>query len=251
MLRVRVTGPAKVTRTSTFLVAGLMVVAGEAACSEALYGGPGDRVSPPVEAGPSATEVGPPMRQDAAVACYDPAPERLLGTAAPAHREACTSDDLQEVERLCFTNPHTSTACTDWRAAHAPCGACVFGAGPATGPIGAMIPAGPGLLQPNLASCAAFVIGRPECALPAAKASACLTGACARCATVGERTTCRDYAGKNECRDLVDTDCQKAIDDGIGRWDSVCRGATPGATFAKVAFYLCGALPGGSDAATD
>ena len=193
-----------------------------------------------------------------APACFSNLGERVRGTVPTPHRGVCTAQDVADAERSCVSAAHTGTACTDFAAAHPDCARCIFGPPatevPAASPIGALVPSGPTTVMPNLGACASLVLGKPECAVPITKASACTAGSCSACAPrSSEKANCEAYA-QRACVGAVEASCEKALLDGFSKWGSTCQGANVGASFAKVAWYLCGDAPsdaGAADAASD
>lgn len=193
--------------------------------------------------------------RDAAPTCFVGGAVQLLGQAPTPYRDVCSSADLAEAEGACPADPH-GTACGAWQAAHPACARCLFGAlgtdPPESTPLGALLPVGKTSI-PNVASCAALVVGRPECALDAARASACSAASCPSCASSAALSACRAYASATVCTIAPSESCRTAIDQGEGTWDRVCRAANTGATFAKIGAFFCGAAPdaGASDSGTD
>jgi hypothetical protein len=241
-----------------FAGAGLMVVAAvEVACGQAVYGAP-------VWIDPSDAAVSKEASVDSAFAypdaekatCFENLGDEVVGLAPTAYRDVCTSQDIADAEVACFVSVHTAQACVDWAKAHPGCARCILGALPGESrqstPLSALIPRTPDTLTPSLAACASLVLGRPECALPVARAAACVTGSCTSCKDEPTRATCNAQAESTACRNAVETECTEAIRTGVARWDRICQGANLRATYTKVATYLCGAPPaGGLDAGGD
>lgn len=244
-------------RLSVSVVALALVFSFAEACSEknelsdggsleagASVDAPVDTFVPPLDAG-----------KDASPTCFVGGAVQLVGQAPTPYRDVCSSADLAEAERACPADPH-GTACGAWQADHPACARCLFGAlgtdPPESTPLGALLPVGKTSV-PNVASCAALVVGLPECALDAARASACTAASCPSCASSAALATCRAYASATVCTTAPSERCRAAIDQGEGTWDRVCRAANPGATFAKIGAFFCGAAPDGgpSDSGTD
>jgi hypothetical protein len=218
--------------------------------------------SGPVEAGapvdaPVDAFVPPTMDagRDAAPVCFVGGAVQLVGLPPTPYRDVCSGADLAEAEAACPADPH-GTACAAWQAAHPACARCLFGALGADPPestqLGVLLPVGKTSI-PNVASCAALAIGRPECALDAARASACSAASCPACASSAALAACRAYAATTVCTVAPSESCRTAIDQGEGTWDRVCRAANTGATFAKIGAFFCGAAPdaGASDSGSD
>jgi len=253
-----VPAPAKVSsRAVLFASAVVAVAAVEAACSTtvALYGAPGE---PWVEPPPSDASLLPdgrppsPPGQDSGAACFSNLGASVKGTLPSPRRGLCDPQEIGEVETQCLTSPHGGTACKAWKEAHQTCARCIFGPldgeGPESAPAGAVIPSGATTVMTNLGACASLVLGRLDCAVPIAKASACTAGSCTACMTGSSKRACETFA-ESACVGPKEAECDKALKDDYALWASTCQGATPGATFAKVATYLCGAPP--ADAGSD
>lgn len=226
----------------------------EACTSVALYGAPGDPyvdydAAPPPRNDGSTGEPPGPVFPDSGAACFQNLGERVNGTEPSRGRGLCSAIDVSEVEARCIASPHGSEGCTAWKASHADCARCIFGPAPGEGPapVGALIPSGPSTYMTNLGACASIVLGRLDCAVPIAKASSCTAGSCTTCRSE-QRRSCESFAD-TACVGPKEGACNEALQDGYATWASTCQGATPGATFAKVATFLCGAGP--ADASTD
>jgi len=250
----------RATRSAMFAGVGLMVAAAvEAACGQAVYGAPvwvnpSDDAAVPKEASVDSASVSP---EAGRVACFENLGDEVVGLPPTAYRDVCTSQDIADSEAACLASVHTSQTCVEWTKAHPGCARCLFGAlsgdSPQATPLSALIPKTPDTLTPSVAACASLVLGRPECALPVARAAACVTGSCTNCGDERTRATCKAYAESTACRNAVETECSEAIRVGFARWDRICQGANQGATYTKVGTYLCGAPPvdGGADAGGD
>lgn len=247
-----------VSRSVLFAGTALAIAAAAPACSLSMpvYGGPG--VDVPLEdasardgRAPPVTTTTPPGSPDAA-ACFSSLGDKVKGSDPVAHRNLCDAQAIGEVERTCLTAVHGDVACKAWKDAHQECARCIFGPldGEAAGsaPIGALIPSGPQSLMPNLGSCGALVLGRADCALPIAKASACTAGSCTACIGTVAKRDCEAFA-ETACVGTKERECDKALKDDFSVWASTCQGANLPATFTRVAYYLCGAPP--LDAGTD
>jgi hypothetical protein len=234
-------------RLSVGVVALALMVSFAEACSttDELADGGSLEAGVPVDA-PVDTFV-PPIdaAKDAAPTCFVGGAVQLVGQAPTPYRDVCSSADLAEAEGACPADPH-GTACEAWQVAHPACARCLFGAlgtdPPETTPLGALLPVGRTSI-PNVASCAALVVGLPECALDAARASACSAASCPSCGSSAALAACRAYASATVCTTAPSESCRTSIDQSEGTWDRVCRAANPGATFAKIGAFFCGAAP--------
>lgn len=251
-----------VSRLDVRVSFGAAVLAGVFSFAQACSGTNDLADAGPVEAGASVDAPvdtsAPPMAdagRDAAPACFVGGAVPLVGLAPTPYRDVCSTADLAEAEGACPADPH-GTACGAWQAAHPACARCLFGAlgtdPPESTPLGALLPVGKSSI-PNVASCAALVVGRPECALDAARASACTAESCPSCASSAALSACRAYASVTVCTIAPNESCRTSIDQGEGTWDRVCRAANTGATFAKIGAFFCGAAPdaGASDSGAD
>lgn len=250
------------TRRAMFAGASVVfVAAADGACSQAVYGAPGEPY-PFSDGGahdaadvPAARDTGLPPDANP-LTCFVNAGEALRGLPPKANRDVCTPQDLVDVEAACLRDAHSSKACTDWTSAHPNCGRCIFGALPGESPdavpLGALTPMDSQTLVASLGSCAAVVLGRPDCALPIARANLCRSGGCATC-TGPAKATCSSYADSQGCETVLTVECRKILRDSFAVWGSICQGASAASTFTKVAEYLCGApyLDGGNDASRD
>lgn len=246
------------TRSAMFAGVGLMVVAAvEGACGQAVYGAPvwidpKDDAAVPNEASVDSAFAYPDAAKSA---CFENLGDEVIGLPPTAYRDVCTSQDIADAEAVCLVSVHTGQACSAWTGAHPSCARCLLGALrgelPTSTPLPALIPKTPDALTPSLAACAALVLGRPECALPVSRTAACVTGSCTTCEDDSTRATCKAQAEGTACRTPIEVECTEAIRTGFARWDRICQGANAGATYTKVATYLCGPPPAGLDAGGD
>ncbi len=188
--------------------------------------------------------------KDAAPAgCYDEqAALALTGTAPTKGAGKCTTAQITDLKAKCLGSG-SAADCTAFLDANKDCGRCVLGAlkgdDPKTTPIGALIPVSETSVSPNIGSCAALVIGKPECALKVAQEVTCLNSACDSCSDQASDTACQNQAATGVCKDVIDAACDKAITDAAAQWQPICRGTNFDDTYPKVAEFLCGAGGGG------
>jgi len=105
----------------------------------------------------------------------------------------------------------------------------------------------------NTGSCGYSVIGKPECAIPAASSLMCRASACDSCDakdTPG-KATCDTAAREGICKQYEESKaCTDAATAAKAQIDAVCRGADFAGSFTKVATYFCGP-PSGADGGAD
>lgn len=210
----------------------------EAPESEAFAQPPGEEAGPAADAArdarvPDATSRG----------CYDEQGALPINGVAPSARPGkCTPEQVTELKQKCL-GPG-STGCDAYIAANRDCAQCVFGAlqgdNASTTPVPALMPVSADSVFPNVAACAALVLGRPDCAVKMTKQVVCLQSACSKCTNDADDTTCSASASAGICKTLIDKACNDAINAGVAQWEPTCRGAAFDDTFAKVSNYLCG-----------
>lgn len=183
-----------------------------------------------------------------APACYDKDEALAQKGTAPRRRPGlCTPAEIVALETACLgSEGPTSATCTAALNTNRNCGRCVVGAlggdDPATTPVGAAITLATNTLGPNVASCAALVIGRPECAVPLAQEVVCVSTACQVCEAADE-AACEVAAETGTCKlfgSLAPVVCNVAVRNGVAMWTPVCTGANASETYRKVAAELCG-----------
>ncbi|HRG97221.1 MAG TPA: hypothetical protein PLR99_13300 [Polyangiaceae bacterium] len=244
--------PAGATRVAMLFGAGAMSVAAAAGVScSAVYGAPG---GPGWDAAPATPlpEAAPLPRVDSGGAvprdCYhESAALALVGVAPSVGAMRCSEPDALEFRAACLSNAATYEACSAVIEKNKPCARCLFGALPGTPAdttsIGAVVQTSDNDFAPNVWSCAALMLGLPECAVKVTRRAVCVSSSCARCAEA-EQKDCQGRATAGICRDTVDAACEAALAAGEARWKPVCEGATFDESYAKVAAFLCGAGPG-------
>ena len=109
-------------------------------------------------------------------------------------------------------------------------------------------------MAPATTACAAFVLNRPDCAIPAQRAVTCMTTACALCETP-QHLSCDADAQAGFCAPAfaAASSCLDLIVARRGEWLGRCTGPTFREGFLAVAHELCGApaSDGGIDASGD
>lgn len=206
-------------------------------------GGPLDLDGGPTrDAGPAD---GGPKDGGSSVACYEPGDAIMLpGTPPTAAQSHCSEADLTGLRTACLGATSSAATCDAQLAANPACGRCVFGALPgenaATTPIPAVIPISDDSLAPNIAACAALVIGRPDCAAPLARKVSCTSSACATCVDQAAEDACTATAEAGVCSGTVDIGCTSAINAAQATWAPICRGVGFDDSYLKVGRYLCG-----------
>ena len=138
------------TRRAMFAGASVIFVAAAEGASECtVYGA----LIEPYDGNASLPPRRTPVPDARALTCFEYAGEGFRGLAPTAHRDVCTPRDLADLEAVCLSPVHGTTACADWTSAHPACGRCVFGALPGesaeTNPLGALIPNGYQSFAPN------------------------------------------------------------------------------------------------------
>ncbi len=244
-------------RTAIVLGVASVVLAVESVACSAVYGAPGVWVDPPPPPGPDASidaAFTPPPPTPPT--CYSPGDvEPIVGVPPALSQGVCTPAALVALADACLDG---AGSCPATIAADRVCAACALGpyagrSGPSA-PIGAIVPAGGDAVAAATYACAALVIGRPECAVPAQRAVTCVTTACATCAP-SELSTCAPKAEASVCSSafVVARSCLEAIDTRRGEWLGRCTGRTTRDGFLAVARELCGASPldAGADAPAD
>jgi hypothetical protein len=192
---------------------------------------------------PTSTDAGP-DRATPKIACYDEdAALAIKGTAPAAGTNKCTSMQIGELKTKCLGSG--ATGCDAYVEANKDCARCVLGAlkgdTPDATPLPALIPVSDASVSPNVAACAALVIGRPDCAVKLAGQVVCTSSACATCESEAEDTECLAKATDGICKTTVDKACNDAVNAAAAQWQSVCRGTAFDDTYVKVANVLCGA----------
>jgi hypothetical protein len=103
-------------------------------------------------------------------------------------------------------------------------------------------------------TCAALVIGRPDCAVSAQRAVTCVTTACAAC-SASDLATCAPRAEAAACSSAftVARSCLDTIEARRGEWLGRCTGRTTRDGFLAVARELCASpvADAGADASSD
>lgn len=209
----------------------------------------------PRDGGPLDLDAGPPRdggpadggRKDggATSTCYEPGDAILLpGTPPTASQSHCSDAELAGLRTACLGVASSAAACDAQFAVNPACARCVFGALPgenaATTPIPAIIPTSDDAIAPNIAACAALVIGRPDCAAPLARRVSCTRSACATCVDQAAEDACVASAEAGVCSGTIDIACTNAINAAQATWTPVCRGVTFEESYLKVGRYLCG-----------
>ena len=199
---------------------------------------PPNPTTPPttaLDAGPDRRAPGP--------ACYEEADALAIqGTSPSTGRGLCTDAQLTALQTACLGG--SAAGCDAAIAANTACARCVFGAlagdNPATTPLPALIPVSADSVSPNIAACAALVIGRPDCAVALTQQVVCTSSACSTCADQASDDACTATAEGAICRTTVNAGCNTAVNAAQATWAPVCRGTTFADTYTKVARYLCG-----------
>lgn len=189
----------------------------------------------PLDAGPD--------RSAPAPACYEEADALAIqGTAPSTGRGLCSDAQLTTLQTACLGG--SAAGCDAAVAANMACARCVFGAlqgdNPATTPLPALIPVSEDSVSPNIAACAALVIGRPDCAVALSQQVVCTSSACSTCADQASDDACTATAEGAICRTTVNAGCNTAVDAAQATWTPVCRGTAFADTYMKVGRYLCG-----------
>lgn len=218
-----------------------------------------------VDSAPSATtvvpEAAPPKpRPDAAPAgCYDEGEAISLAkdTKPPQPgANVCSPAQIDAFLKACLGTTSDATRCKAFTdaAENKACRACISGdATDRRMPV--LLPANQAgtRVYANTGSCGYAVIGKPECAIPAASSLMCRASACDSCAAndTPAKTTCDAAARAGICKQYEESKaCTDAATAGKAQIDAVCRGADFAGSFTKVATYLCGP-PTGADGGAD
>lgn len=255
--RAEVPPETRTNRTAIVLGVASVVLAVESVACSAVYGAPG-WVDPPEPSRPDASSTDaafvPPT--PTGPACYDPGNiEPIVGVPPTLAQGVCTSSALTALADACLDG---GPSCPTAIAADRTCAACALGpyagrSGP-TAPLGAIVPAGGDAVAAATTTCAALVIGRPDCAVSAQRAVTCVTTACASC-SASDLTTCAPRAEAAACSSAftVARSCLDAIEARRGEWLGRCTGRTTRDGFLAVARELCASPAGdaGADASTD
>jgi hypothetical protein len=170
----------------------------------------------------------------------------LTGTAPSAGQNKCTTAQAAELKTKCLGTG--ATGCDAFIDANKDCARCVFGklqGETADAPVPALIPVGGQNVSPNIASCAALVIGRPDCAVKLAQNITCTSSACSTCEGAAD-DACNEKANAEICKTTFDKACNDAVNAAAAQWQPVCRGTNFDDTYPKVVNYMCGA--GSTDA---
>ncbi|HRG95372.1 MAG TPA: hypothetical protein PLR99_03920 [Polyangiaceae bacterium] len=210
----------------------------DAALPDASRPPPGDAAPPDREAG--AFDAGP------IVACYDENNAFLLEGVAPTRSPSlCTDPVITEAVSACLSGTSTTAGCNAYIAANQACARCLLGGLDGDDftkvPVGALIPLSDVAVSPNVAACAALVLGRPECALPVSQEVVCTSTACSACPAGSSAAACQAQASTAICMGVGDAACSAAIDAATAQWVPLCRGTAFKDTFEKVAHVMCGA----------
>ncbi|MBK8215076.1 MAG: hypothetical protein IPK71_15160 [Myxococcales bacterium] len=199
-----------------------------------------------------------PAPRDAATAPRPPAsceqPAALLDLTAPPHfAGVCSDETLVAISDACFER---KPSCNDVLAANGACAACALGpydrSGGSASQLGAIAYDESG--EVSTYACAALVIGRHDCAIPAQRAVTCVTTACASCEP-SQLPSCEADARAGSCAPEIAaaSSCLDLIVARRGEWLARCTGPTFRDGFLAVAHELCGApaSDGGLDAPGD
>ncbi|MBL9108106.1 MAG: hypothetical protein JNM74_02500 [Myxococcales bacterium] len=178
--------------------------------------------------------------------CYDEEGALALSGVAPTRAPGKCSDALiTEFDQKCLGS--AANGCEAFIDANKDCSRCLIGAlqgdDEKTVPVPALLSISDDAVVPNTASCAALVIGRPDCALKLAIQETCLTSACAVCEDEATDTACRKEAEAGICKTVVDAACTQAIESRAAEWQALCSGADFDAVYPKVARVMCGGSP--------
>lgn len=190
------------------------------------------------------------VKPDASASCYDEeAALAVKGTAPAAGTNKCTSGQIGEFKTKCLGAG--ATGCDAFIEANKDCGRCIFGKlqGDTTdAPMPALIPVSDDSVSPNIASCAALVIGRPDCAIKLTEQVVCTSSACSTCESDADDTACSAKASEGICKQTIDKACNDAVNAAAAQWQPICRGTAFDDTYVKVANYMCGAGGSSTDA---
>lgn len=247
-------------------VAALLVLAVLAGCSSSTTtppppprnpdSGAGDAATPGdaalLDSSPPSNDAAPPEREAGAVdagpivACYKEDDAFLLEGLAPSRSPSrCTTAVIKEAVGACLSATSTTAGCDAYIAANPECARCLLGGIDGDDfskvPVGAIIPLSEVAVSPNVAACAALVIGRPECAVPVSKELVCTSTACSTCPAGASTSACQTQASAAICAGLGDAACNTAISASTAQWATVCRGTTFKDTFEMVGAVMCGA----------
>lgn len=244
-------------RAAIVLGVASVVLAVESVACSAVYGAPAGWVDPPERSrtdasSPDAAFVPPPTGP----ACYDPGNvETIVGVAPALAQGACTPSALAVLADACLDG---GPSCPSAIATDRNCAACALGpyagrSGPST-PLGAIVPAGGDAVAAATTTCAALVIGRPDCAVSAQRAVTCVTTACSACGP-SDLATCAPKAESAVCNTsfTLARSCLDAIEARRGEWLGRCTGRTTRDGFLAVARELCASptADAGADTSTD
>ena len=183
-------------------------------------------------------------RADSGASCYDVGSASVLKAKAPVKgQNVCTLATIAALRGACLGST-PSGDCKTVTDANKECARCIFGAFPgdsvALTRAPALLPTGESSLSPNVAACAALVVGRPDCALPLSKQVVCTSSACSSCAKE-ESASCQAEAACGVCATVAYSPECTAATAQAAAWEATCRGANFDETYTKVANYLCGA----------
>jgi hypothetical protein len=178
--------------------------------------------------------------------CYDEEGALALDGVAPTRAPGKCSDALiTEFDQKCLGS--AANGCEAFIDANKDCSRCLIGAlqgdDEKTVPVPALLSISDDAVVPNTASCAALVIGRPDCALKLAIQETCLVSACAVCEDEATDNACRKEAEAGICKTVVDAACTQAIESRAAEWQALCSGADFDAVYPKVARVMCGGSP--------
>ena len=199
----------------------------------------------PEEAGGPSVEADASSDADAAgrtcyMQSYRPPPGFMR---ASIHPGKCTPAQISDARTNC---PSLGGAgCDAFIKTNPDCARCMFGAlnGEAFSatPIPALIPTSRATnVTPNIAACAALVIGRPDCAVKLTEQVVCTESACATCESAAASNECSAIARAAVCRAVTDSVCFAAVNAATAQWQPICFGTSLDDTYFKVATYLCG-----------
>lgn len=197
--------------------------------------------SSPIPTTSSTTDASKP-KTDSSASCYDEQGALAQEGVAPVKSAGkCTDAQITELDKQCLG---AGSGCDAFVTANKDCARCILGAltgdDGKTTPIGALLSVSEDSVVPNTVSCAALVIGKPECAAKLAIQEVCLSSACALCETDETDGACRKEAAAGICKTVIDATCTTAVESTKAQWEAICSGADFDAAYPKVAKFLCG-----------
>ncbi len=201
---------------------------------------PGPGPTPTTSSNPDASK--PKTDGSTSGACFDEEGAlSLVGIAPVRGAGKCTDTQITELEKQCLDS---DAGCDAFIAANKDCARCILGAlkgdDDKTTPIGALIPVSETDVAPNTASCAAIVIGRPDCAAKLAIQEVCLASSCSLCESKETDDACQKEAAAGICKTVMDAACTQAVESRASEWQAQCNGADFASAYPKVARFLCG-----------